>query len=172
MYKFTQQQVEKRETNYFNHTSCVWKLTKYEINLQAVRKQMHKFTCTAASGEKSNHSLLITHLVFECQPNMKVTYGLSTSEWTIFSQQQVEKRETNYFNHTSCVWKLTKYEINLQAVRKQMHKFTCTAASGEKSKHSFLITHLVLECLPNMKVTYLLRRSECTSSHSSKWRKE
>ena len=31
-----------------------------------------------------------------------------------------------------------------------------TAASGEKSNHLFLITHPVLECLPNMKVAYLL----------------
>ena len=38
--------------------------------------------------------------------------------------------------------------------------------------HIFLITHIVLECYPNMKVTYHLSTCECMSTHSSKWRKE
>ena len=42
-------------------------------------------------------------------------------------------------------------------------------AREEKSNDSFLITLLVLEC---MKETYQLSTSECTSLHSSKWRKE
>ena len=47
-----------------------------------------------------------------------------------------------------------------------------TAASGEKSNHSFLIADLVLECYPKRKVTYRLSTSECKSLHSSEWRKE
>ena len=53
-----------------------------------------------------------------------------------------------------------------------MNALVHTAASGEKSNHSFLIADLVLECYPKRKVTYQLSTSECISSHSSKWRKE
>ena len=53
-----------------------------------------------------------------------------------------------------------------------MNALVYTAASGEKSNHTFLIADCALECYPKRKVTYLLSTSECISSHSSKWRKE
>ena len=46
-----------------------------------------------------------------------------------------------------------------------------TAASGEKTIHSFLNTHLALGYLQNMKVAYLLRTMQMARSHNSKWRK-
>ena len=52
-----------------------------------------------------------------------------------------------------------------------MNALVHTAASGEKSNHTFLIADLVLECYPKRKVTYSLSTSECMSSHS-KWKKE
>ena len=50
-----------------------------------------------------------------------------------------------------------------------MNAHVHTAASGEKNNQLFLTAHLVLEYV---KVTYTLSKSEHTSSHSSKWRKE
>ena len=58
----------------------------------------------------------------------------------------------------------------------QLRTSECMSSHKSKwrnSKHTFLITHLVLKHQPNMKVTYpLLITSECMSSNSSKWRKE
>ena len=47
-----------------------------------------------------------------------------------------------------------------------------TAASGEKSNHSFLITHLVRMLTKYERNLHAEHISESTSSHSSKWRKE
>ena len=66
-------------------------------------KEMQKLIHTAGSGEKSNHSLLITHLVF----GMLIKYEsnlLAEHKWMCeFTQQQVERREMIHsYNHILC----------------------------------------------------------------------
>ena len=92
MHKFAQQQVEKRATNSYSYSHILWKcwqnmkLTRWA----QVNAQVHK----AASGEKRNHSFLTTHPVLQCQPNMNVTYILSTSECT--SSHSSKWRKNNH----------------------------------------------------------------------------
>ena len=54
----------RKEQPFINLTSCVKMLTKYESNLHTEYMQVNAQVHTAASGEKSNHSL-ITHLVLK-----------------------------------------------------------------------------------------------------------
>ena len=94
---------------------------------------------TAESEEKSNHSFLITHLVLECLPNMKVTYLLNTSECTSSHSSKWRKEQSFILSHTSSVRMLYKYESNLPPEHKIMHKFT----QQQVEKRTFLITQLV-----------------------------
>ena len=100
---------------------------------------------------------------------MKVTYLLSTSECTSLHNSKWRKEQPFILNHTSCVRMLSKYENKLPAEDKWMHQLT---QQQVEKKHSFLITHLVFKCQPNMKVTYQLNTIDWTNSHSRKWRKE
>ena len=80
---------------------------------------------------------------------------------------EVQKRAT--IRSYSHIWLALECQTSyLLSTNASVH----TATSGEKTIHSFLITHLVLECWPTMTVTYMLSTSECTGSHSSKWRKK
>ena len=73
---------------------------------------MHKLIHTAASGEKS-FILIITHLVLECEQNMKVTYHLSTIECMRSHSSKWREEHPFILNHTSCIRVLIKYESNL-----------------------------------------------------------
>ena len=106
--------------------------------------------------------------MLECEPNMKVTYNLSTSECM--------SSHSRKSNHSFLITHLAlECEPNIKvtySLRAQVNAWVHTTASGEESNCSILITHLVLECEPNRKITYFLSTSECMSSYSSKWRKE
>ena len=79
---------------------------------------MNSLVHTAASGEENNDSFLITHLVVECYPNMKVTYSLSTSECMSSHSSKLKKEKSFNLDCRSCVRMLTKYESNLLAEHK------------------------------------------------------
>ena len=80
-------------------------------------KEMQKLIHTAASGEKSNHSYLITHssCIRMLTKYERVTYNLSTSECMSSHSSKWREEQPLILNHTSCVRMLTKYESNLQA---------------------------------------------------------
>ena len=111
---------------------------------------------------------------------MEVTYRLSTSECMSSHNSKWRKEQSFIFNHTYCVRISTKYDGNWHTEHKWMHEFTQQYLDKsshsfihlDKSSHSFLITHLVFNYQPNIKLTHILSTSECISSHSSKWRKE
>ena len=78
MHEFTQQQVEKKKTDLFLITHLVLE-SKYESNLQTEYKWIQEFTQQQVE-KRSIINFLITYLLFDCYPNKKVTYRLSTSE--------------------------------------------------------------------------------------------
>ena len=127
----------KEQPFILNHTPHVRTNMKVTYLLSQVNAQVH----TAPSGEKSNHSFLITHLVFNCKPNMKVTYNLNTNECTSRHSSKWRKEQLFIVNHTSHVRPNMKVTYLLSQVNAQVH----TAASEEKSNHSLLITHLMLD---------------------------
>ena len=108
----------KEQSFIVNHMSCVRLLTKYESNLPPEHKCMNAQVHTAASGEKRKDSFFIPYLVFECEPNMKVTYQLSTSECTSSQSRKWRKEQSFILNHKCCVRMLTKHESNLPTEHK------------------------------------------------------
>ena len=127
----------KEQQFILNHTSNIKK-----SNLPSKHKWMHKFTQQQVEKRIIMHSFYTCiHLVSKCEPLMKPTYRLSTIESTSSHRSSQRKEQLLILNHTSNPRMLITKTYHLSTSE-------CTssqAANGEKSNHSFLITHLGLE---------------------------
>ena len=129
---------------------------------------------TAASGEKSNHSFLITQLVLEYSPNTKVTHRLSTSKHISLHSSKWKKEQPFIPNHTSCVRMLSKNKSNFNYLLSTSECTSSHSSKWRKERPFILNPTFCVSMLSKYKsnFNYLLSTSECTSSQSSKWRKE
>ena len=120
-----------------NHTSCVKMLSKYESSLPPAWEQINaKVNSHSKWREEQSFILINTHLVLECDQNMKVTYHLSTSECTSSHSSKWREELSFILNHPSCVRMLTKHESNLPSEHKWMHEVTQKQVERRATIHS------------------------------------
>ena len=137
---------EKQSFN-LNHTSCVrMLLTKHESNLLPAWTQGNAEVNSHSSKWREEQSIILNHtscvrMITKYESKLHSEY-----KWMHeFTHQQGERRAIiDSLTHILCwndnqIWKqLTRWV--------QVNAWVHTAASGEKSNHSFVIIHLVLEC--------------------------
>ena len=126
-----------RKEQPFLITHHVRMITKNESSTHLLHEHKWMYKFTQQQVKKSNHSFLITQIVLECEPNIKVTYFLSTSECMSSRSSKWRKEQSFILNHASCVRMWTKYESNLLPEHKWMHEFTQQEVEKRAIIHSW-----------------------------------